>query len=320
MHFKSEQEQIIGWLAFKAVFNEGSELIDLKQITELPKASLLKKLKLLQKQGVIKQEKTGNWKINLDKLPQAVIKKFTQMQRSIIFDKNAHLVQEKLIKSTLDSIAKIIGIEAIAVCNSFSLKTTTTTSDIDLLIVCRESTFFLTRLLVTCYLHLKGIRLHGNKTCNRFCLSFWLTDKNLNLTQCLRGKDAYFYYWFRTLNWFVLPANSKMWQKNLVRKNKSWLKKFNLSYQKSRFPKLGIKITSVNRPKHENNFFVQKLNRFLGNWQLKRAQKKLAKMGSRPGVIIKSDILKFHTNDHRPEINKAYWYLLRQIKHYFPQT
>jgi len=73
-------------------------------------------------------------------------------------------------------------IRAVYVCNNLSFGIATETGDIDLLIVTEKNHIFLARFLTTIFLHLLGVRRHGQKTTDRFCLSFYVTEDNLDFS------------------------------------------------------------------------------------------------------------------------------------------
>jgi hypothetical protein len=83
----------------------------------------------------------------------------------------------------------------VAVANSLSMYATHADSDIDLFIVTRSDTLWLTRLLVTLALWSHGVWRHGSDIAGNFCLSFWSTTDALDLKRIAIENDIYLYNW-----------------------------------------------------------------------------------------------------------------------------
>lgn len=192
-------------------------------------------------------------------------------------------------------------IEEVAVCNNLSFGIANEDSDIDLFFVLNSKRFFLSRFLITGIFQLFGLRRHGNKVAGRFCLSFFVDEKNLNLSSLrVNENDYYFYFWFRSL--IFLKRNSFI-QSELINLNKSWS---DLN---------GFSATSSNLVV-KNNLTARFLEFVFGcklfDWfelclerfQLKRAKAKNLKLENPFGVVIRKGLLKFHVLDARREINR----------------
>lgn len=169
-------------------------------------------------------------------------------------------------------------------------------SDIDLFIVAKSNRLFIVRILVTLLFHLLGIRRHKNKISGRFCLSFYITDSQLNLSKIfIKPEDPYMYYWLRTMH-FVF-GEAELYREFLLT-NGVVLSDWNLSpivedngLLSRNIRKIFEKILSGKL----GDFFEKKL----GDWQKKRAFKKQQKLEPNNGVIITDDMLKFHDKDRR---------------------
>jgi len=213
----------------------------------------------------------------------------------------AHKLNQKLIDQYLPYLRFIPGVQAVAVCNSHSLETDNNTSDIDLFIVLKKQLFFTGRLLISLYFQLLKLRRHDEYVKNRFCLSFFISDDHLNLKSILLNHDIYFYFWFRTLQWYIIPESFSNWQQKWWNKNHSWLK----FKPKQLFMKPTWQKRSKPSPLLQKLLeLTEPINKKL---QLKRAQSKNIELGEPRGVIIKPGLLKFHVVDKRPEINKKFW-------------
>lgn len=197
------------------------------------------------------------------------------------------------------------GVRMIAVCNNFSYSEG---SDIDLFIIIRKGRMWLTRFLITILVHLLGVRRHGQKVANRICLSFYITDDNLNLEKITLPQDPYFYNWLIDL----IPVYddgvyAEFWQEN------SWLLDEKPNAQK--------KIVSTRRRIKDSSFsdFWKSINlwwfdSFIGNLlekltkilQKKKMSHNLNSLAQENDsrVIISDQMLKFHEGDRREEYRR----------------
>lgn len=214
-------------------------------------------------------------------------------------DKNQQLRQQKIAK-IIPKLRFIPGVYAIAVCNSESLSLQKEGSDIDLFIVLEAKIFFTARLLITIFLSILGVRRHGQKIKNRFCLSFFVSTDKLNLAPIAIPQDIYLYYWCLTLAWQIVPNHD--FPKNFLNLNRNWLEKI------GPIPKM----TAHKPPPHiaKTNKLIIKLLQPLEPLTKKilttRARQKNQKLGNPKGVIIEDGILKFHVIDRRQEVRDGY--------------
>ncbi len=79
-------------------------------------------------------------------------------------------------------ISGIPFVRLVAVCNTLSFGAAEADSDIDFFIVAQKGRIWTVRFFVTVVLSFFGLRRHGRKIANRICLSFFITDDNLDLS------------------------------------------------------------------------------------------------------------------------------------------
>lgn len=91
------------------------------------------------------------------------------------------------------------GIRLVAICNSLSMYATDKGSDIDLFIVTKTGRLWLVRLLVTAYFQLLGVRRHGKKVAERFCLSFFVSEAGMDFAPFALENDPYLAAWLAHL-------------------------------------------------------------------------------------------------------------------------
>jgi hypothetical protein len=214
-------------------------------------------------------------------------------------DKNQQLRQQKIAK-IIPKLRFIPGVHAIAICNSESLSLQKEGSDIDLFIVLEAKIFFTARLLITIFLSILGVRRHGQKIKNRFCLSFFVSNEKLNLSPIAIAQDIYLYYWCLTLDWQIVPNHD--FPKNFLNLNRNWLEKIGPLPQKiTQTP-----TTHIAKPSRILTKLLQPLEPLIKKILINRARQKNQKLGNPQGVIIEDGILKFHVIDRREEVRDGY--------------
>lgn len=192
-------------------------------------------------------------------------------------------------------------VKDIALCNTLSQGVPKHYSDIDLFIILDFKRFFLARLLLSGLIHLSGVRRHHAKIKDRFCLSFYVSDKNLDFSELLIEDDVYFHYWFYYLKF--LYGNHQV-QSSLVDSN-VWFKESdfvfeNLNLFTKNFLANFIELVF-------GSFLFGWLEKFCKKLQLKRAMLKNAELDNPKGVVIKDGLLKFHVVDIREDFRDKFY-------------
>ncbi|MAF14099.1 MAG: hypothetical protein CMI53_04390 [Parcubacteria group bacterium] len=131
-------------------------------------------------------------------------------------------IAEKKFKIALKTIfwlRWLAFIKMIGICNNAGYNNASSHSDIDFFIVVRKGRLWWSRLLITLVTTFLGIRRHDKKVVDRVCLSFYVADDHLNLTDIsLPPTDPYLVYWVATL----MPIYDQGVYKNFLQAN-SWL-------------------------------------------------------------------------------------------------
>ena len=193
----------------------------------------------------------------------------------------------------------IPGLEAVFFCNTTAFRAADKSSDIDLFIVARDGQIWIVRTFVTVFLQLLGVRRHGNKIKDRFCLSFFATKTgvlNLKSLQIKEGKDPYLAAWCATAECFIARKDflTEFYAAN------NWVGNY------------GLKFTQVVEPKRIHCWQLQLgsvlqllgLEWLLRKLLLKRTQKKAECLKDTSGTIVSENYLKFHDKDARGKIAK----------------
>ncbi|MDP3985929.1 MAG: hypothetical protein U1C53_01010 [Candidatus Veblenbacteria bacterium] len=92
-------------------------------------------------------------------------------------------------------LARVPFVRLVASVNTLAMEGARQESDIDLFIVVRAGRLYLTRLFVTAVVHLLGRRRHGQRVTDRLCLSFYVSDDQLNLKPLAYVDDPYLSFW-----------------------------------------------------------------------------------------------------------------------------
>ncbi|MDP2625005.1 MAG: hypothetical protein Q8P27_02350 [Candidatus Peregrinibacteria bacterium] len=212
----------------------------------------------------------------------------------------------------IDKYRKLLAmtpyIQFVGVCNTLAYNNANENSDIDLFIVVKPGRLFLSRIILTFWMQIFGVRRHGNKIAGRFCLSFFTTSDNLNLESLRKGPlDIYLAYWVKTLK--PIYGDPKIYH-GLLEINEPWLKSMFAAPTQPQTDQLKPGSKKAERfkkwcEKMLDKRWGRKLEVKLGQWQLKRAREKRSALGideQDTAIIIRRDILKFHNVDKREVI------------------
>jgi predicted nucleotidyltransferase len=172
-----------------------------------------------------------------------------------------------LAKQTAAGLGRIPFVEFIGISGSLAMGNAAEEDDIDLLIISKEKTLWITRLMAVFYLELLGKRRRpqSKKIKNKFCLNVFLDKSNLEI----KNKNAYTAHEICQIKPLI---NKNQTQAELFEKN-SWIEEYwpkaVKSYQGANKPN--------NSPKQQGNKLTAGMNRLLYQLQLKYMQSKMTK-------------------------------------------
>ena len=215
-------------------------------------------------------------------------------------------------------IRHLAFVKMIAVCNNVGYNNGTTKSDIDYFIVVDRGRIWWSRLAITLIATALRLRRHGSRFIDRICLSFYISEDHLNLSDIsLKPYDPYLAYWFATL---APIFDDGIYQKFMA--ENSWLKTY--------LPNLHPTVLSDRRSVGLN--FLIKFSRtideaflrtFLGTVleevakaiQIKKVSSYLGEslVEHNTNVVISSSMLKFHKLDRRQMYRLAWEKTLSQL-------
>lgn len=196
-------------------------------------------------------------------------------------------------------------VRLVAVCNSLPIRAVEENSDIDLLVITEKKHMFLARFFLTILTSFMLVRRQGKWIRKRFCLSFYITEDNLDLNEIAQKPyDIYLAYWLKTLE--PIAGDYNLYKK-LINKNEYWMKPYfkTQTLHRRRFRKAKSWHTNW-KNKMEKWFAGEKWEIRMRNWQKKRALEKYQRLLDPSGTVISEKMLKFHDKDVRTQIRHAW--------------
>lgn len=193
----------------------------------------------------------------------------------------------------------------VAVCNNLAFGKVSEKSDIDLFIVAKGGRLFIVRFFVTLILHLMGVRRHGKKVAGRFCLSFFIDDSALDLSSLAIEKDIYLAYWVKS----VVPLLDDGVHLEFLSQNR-WVEEYF-----ERDESFDSDVACLGGGDFAAKFFEMVfggrvgdfIEKWLKNWQMRRALKKAKNAGGEASLVVKEHVLKFHNIDRRREYRNRWF-------------
>ena len=117
-------------------------------------------------------------------------------------------------------------VKTVAVCNNLSFGIVDEKSDIDIFIITRRDRIFIAWAFSNLLLKIFKIRTDKDHVAGRFCLSFFVEEKSMNLSKISMKDDVYLAYWISRLVPIVDRGgtykflNKNKWALSLIGKEK----------------------------------------------------------------------------------------------------
>jgi hypothetical protein len=212
----------------------------------------------------------------------------------------------KIARRAARLIRAVPFVKAIFVCNTVGAGQASEQSDIDFLIITAYRRIWIARLLVTGILQIFGLRRTKKNIKNKICLSFYLSEKSLDLAGVrVADDDIHFAFWIHQM----LPVFDPGHIYDLFLQANSWTKKYlpHISVAALRFYARPV-IESVLGSWWKRAWETMWAGGYgdLINQESKKIQLSKMKFSSRrsepktgTGVVISDDMLKFHEEDTR---------------------
>jgi hypothetical protein len=233
--------------------------------------------------------------------------------------KKRYLIAQKKIKIALryiNILSKLPFVKAILICNNLAYLNARFESDIDLAIITKRNRIWTSRFLAAGLMKLLSRRPTKRTQKDRICLSFFVTEKNLNLKKLAYPQDIHLVYWITQF----MPVFDSAGTTSRFFSSNRWTSKH--------LPNINQPVTNE-RWKITSNSKVKKileliLSTWIGNVTeklLKRFQLKILPdklkvpaKGDNTDVIISDEILKFHDQDKREEIRDRWLKAIQKFK------
>ncbi|MBL7058324.1 hypothetical protein ISS03_03230 [Patescibacteria group bacterium] len=196
-------------------------------------------------------------------------------------------------------------IKLVAIGNLIGAHNLKNEGDIDLFIVTEVGAIWTTRFITATLMKLLGLRPKKNNQKDKICLSFFVTENALNLTQfAINKNDIYLNYWLSSL--YPIYDKNDTYNK-LINQNKWIFSRLPNWIKIEANPKYSIK--KINNDTSIKNKFFNSIENILHNIQLKILPTEITNNfinNSNVGVVVNSEVLKFHTKDKRLEYYELY--------------
>ena len=226
--------------------------------------------------------------------------------------KRHNLAQSRWKK--LRRIATILQIvpnlKLFAACNTLVLNDIREDSDIDVFVIIKDGRMWQTRFFITVLVALLGQWRHKNNIANKICLSFYVTDKKMNLKWLAKKPyDPMLTYWVT----FIYPLLDRGVYGKFIEENK-WVKNHVPNFIKYNPNLLERRVAKVYIFDILRKLLEAILNTGIGNFVEKIFKKiqigKMKKGDSwkrdNTDVVISDQMLKFHEKDRRDYFRKVY--------------
>jgi len=213
--------------------------------------------------------------------------------------------KQRRVRLALAYLKHVPWVRGIAVCNTLAWMHTKKTSDIDLFVIVRSGTIWLTRLL--CVLPFSLLRLRPGQTqVSPLCFSFFLSDTNLDLSSLrVDERDIYLAYWVRSIR----PLLDRDGVFETFARANAWASRDLPCAWGSGLDPRGV------RDVHETGLpILRGLERLARRLQEKKFPAVITQLANRDTRVVVSDaMLKFHVEDRRERFQHEYQTLCRSL-------
>ncbi|MBU0648912.1 hypothetical protein KJ969_02315 [Patescibacteria group bacterium] len=193
-------------------------------------------------------------------------------------------------------LSRLPGVRGVAVSNTLAMFNSEEGADIDLFIIGERNKIWSTRFWSLLPLQIFAKRPKPGRTRDKFCLSFFVDEDNLNLLPWKNQQDIYYVYWLATL----LPIYDRGIFSDFWKQNK-WLWEYLPNFAPAR-PSARLAVAPSWR------LPLPAPERAMKKFQLKIMPQELKDSAGRAGtdVVIGDDVLKFHAQDRRDEFQREF--------------
>lgn len=195
-------------------------------------------------------------------------------------------------------LARLSGVRYVAIANTTALGYARDEGDLDLFVIVRAGSIWITRLLGALPFRLLGMTPRPGNERDAVCLSYFIADDALDLSaHMLEGDDPYFRHWFLSLlPLFDDGISTRLWDANVSIRSRhpsaqSWI----IS------PDLAVRARRIRIPAPH---WLESFARWA---QLRWFPRTIRERMNRDSTVIVNDhALKFHVTDGREEYRRIY--------------
>ncbi len=190
------------------------------------------------------------------------------------------------------------SVRLIAVCNSLAIANADERSDIDLFVVARRGTLWVTRLVAVGTLAIMGLRPAGEDHADKVCMSFFLSDNHLDISDMAqRPDDTYLRYWIATL----VPIYDAGDTHAAFLAANAWISdRLPAVRRDPRPPGEHVSAGAVFRLLAAAEPFAKRLQERMFPAEIRDLA------GKDTRVVVTDDVLKFHVNDRRQQFESLF--------------
>jgi hypothetical protein len=217
----------------------------------------------------------------------------TRRQRYLLAEEK-YLIALKNIKL----LSHCPGILAIFVCNSLAYNNSRAESDLDLAIITNKNRIWTARFFAAALMKLLHRRPTPENSKNKICLSFFLSEEDLNSEKFAYADDIHFAFWLRQFYPVFDPENYYA----KIQKENEWAGLPNF------FGTIANDRRKLLKKRKAFNFFGRRIENLLKRWQVKRLPAEIRGQLTKENknVVANDKILKLHTHDNREELNRRW--------------
>lgn len=196
-------------------------------------------------------------------------------------------------------------IRMIAVCNSLASEKVKKTSDIDLFIVTENNRLWTARFFMKLLTQIFGMRVHHEKIAGRFCLSFFVSKKAMNLHQLAHKFDPHLADFVKIMT----PIFGERIYRDFLRENEAWTLPY---FKRALEPRLhriaphGISRAFAWCAEKILGLFGESTEKFFYSLQMKKDSVRQKQFPKSEGIFMSKDVFKFHERDPRREIAEQF--------------
>ncbi|MDP9211658.1 MAG: hypothetical protein M3N59_00020 [bacterium] len=290
---------VAGTLAWFGVLGRALTAADLESLLLRRTAERPEIEKTLGRLGAKVTERRGMYRVRGASIRQATVK-----------SDRAYRFKWWRVRVAASLLRHVPFIRMVAVGNTLADRTASPESDIDLFIVTDPRRLFTARTITTVLLQVFGLRRHGRKVRDRMCLSFWVTEKHLGLSDiAFAPYDIYLAYWIAELRPVVdagetYPAflDANRWVGELVPR-----------YDSVRFETTGLSRVARHVERLLGSRAGDWIEQRLAGWQLKRIDTGERKGAPEVRIVADRTMLKFHEKERRKAYRDEWELLMRSL-------